>query len=322
VFKLIQAVAMMALSSAGMLAIAQAYPAKPVRIVVPFPPGGPIDMTTRPLAQKLTEALGATVVVDNRGGANGNIGAENVAKSPPDGYSLVVGAGGGFAIGPHLYTKLPFDVFRDFAPVSLFITLPQLLVVHPQLPVKTVKELVALAKAKPNQLNFGSSGTGSTPHLAAELLKRSAQIEMVHVPYKGMGPATMDLIGGQLQLTFADMPVLLQQVKAGKLRPLAVGTPKRSANLPEVPTMIEAGFPKVEAANWYGLFAPAGTPGNIITRLNAETVKAMNIPELKAFMKDQGAEATGSTPEQLGALHRREYEKWGVVVKAIGIKLE
>jgi tripartite-type tricarboxylate transporter receptor subunit TctC len=311
---------MMTLSASSLCALAQSYPAKPVRIVVPFPPGGPIDMTTRPLAQKLTEGLGGAVVVDNRGGANGNIGAENVAKSPPDGYSLVVGAGGGFAIGPHLYTKLPFDVFRDFAPVSLFLTVPQLLVVHPQLPVRTVKELVALARAKPNQLNFGSSGTGSTPHLAAELLKRSAQIEMVHVPYKGMGPATMDLMGGQLQLTFADMPVLLQQVNGGKLRPLAVGTPRRSANLPEVPTMTEAGFPKVEAANWYGLFAPAGTPRDIIARLN--TVKAISNPELKTFMQNQGAEAAGSTPEQLGALHRREYEKWGSVVKAIGITLE
>jgi tripartite-type tricarboxylate transporter receptor subunit TctC len=322
VLKLIQAGTMMALSAASLCALAQSYPAKPVRIVVPFPPGGPIDMTTRPLAQKLTEGLGGAVVVDNRGGANGNIGAENVAKSPPDGYSLVVGAGGGFAIGPHLYTKLPFDVFRDFAPVSLFVTVPQLLVVHPQLPVRTVKELVALARAKPNQLNFGSSGTGSTPHLAAELLKRSAQIEMVHVPYKGMGPATMDLMGGQLQLTFADMPVLLQQVNGGKLRPLAVGTPRRSANLPEVPTMTEAGFPRVEAANWYGLFAPAGTPRDIIARLNTETVKAISNPELKTFMQNQGAEAAGSTPEQLGALHRREYEKWGSVVKAIGITLE
>lgn len=321
-FKLIHASTLITLCAASICALAQTYPAKPVRIVVPFPPGGPIDMTTRPLAQKLTEGLGVTVVVDNRGGANGNIGAENVAKSAPDGYSLVVGAGGGFAIGPHLYTKLPFDVFRDFAPVSLFITLPQLLVVHPQLPVKTVKELVALAKAKPNQLNFGSSGAGGTPHLSVELLKRSAQIEMVHVPYKGMGPATMDLIGGQLQLAFADMPVLLPQVKGGKLRALAVGTPKRSANLPEVPTMIEAGFPKVEASNWYGLFAPAGTPRDIIARLNAETVKATNNPDLKAFMKDQGAEATGSTPEQLNTLHRREYEKWGGVVKAIGIKLD
>jgi len=317
------AVKVMAVASLSGLALAQqGYPAKPVRIVVPFPAGGPIDMTTRPLAQKLTEGLGGPVVVDNRGGANGNIGAENVAKSPPDGYSLVVGAGGGFAIGPHLYTKLPFDVFRDFAPVSLFVTLPQLLVVHPQLPVKTVKELAALAKARPNQLNFGSSGTGSTPHLAMELLKRSANIEMVHVPYKGMGPATMDLMGGQLQLTFADMPVLLQQAKAGKLRPLAVGTPKRSASLPEVPTMIEAGFPKVEAYNWYGLFTPAGTPKDIITRLNVETIKAMNNAELKSFVQSQGAEAAAGTPEQLGALHKREFDKWGVVVKATGVTLE
>ena len=310
------------LIAASSFARAQTFPNKPVRIVVPFPAGGPIDMTTRPLAQKLSEGLGTPVVIDNRGGANGNIGAENVAKSPPDGYSMVVGAGGGFAIGPHLYKKLSFDVFKDFAPVSLFVTLPQLLVVHPQLPVKTVKELVALAKAKPNQLNFGSSGTGSTPHLATELLKRSANIEMTHVPYKGMGPATMDLIGGQLQLTFADMPVLLQQVKAGKLRPLALGTPKRSFNLPEVLTMIEAGFPKVEAYNWYGLFAPAGTPRDIIARLNAETVKAMSNPDLKSFMQSQGTEAAAGTPEQLGALHKREFDKWGVVVKAVGVTLE
>ena len=301
---------------------AQSFPSKPVRIVVPFPAGGPIDMTTRPLAQKMSEGLGAPVVIDNRGGANGNIGAENVAKSPADGYSMVVGAGGGFAIGPHLYKKLPFDVFRDFTPVSLFVTLPQLLVVHPQLPVKTVKELAALAKAKPDQLSFGSSGYGSTPHLAMELLMRAADIKMTHVPYKGMGPATMDLMGGQLQLTFADMPVLLQQVKGGKLRPLAVGTPKRSANLPEVPSMAEAGFPKVEAYNWYGLFAPAGTPKDIVARLNAETVKAMNHPEMKSFVQSVGTEAAAGTPEQLGALHKREFEKWGVVVKAIGVTLE
>lgn len=304
------------------IASAQVFPAKSIRIVVPFPAGGPIDMTTRPLAQKMSEGLGVPVVVDNRGGANGNIGAENVAKSPPDGYSLVVGAGGGFAIGPHLYKKLPFDVFRDFAPVSLFVTLPQLLVVHPQLPVKTVKELAALAKARPNQLNFGSSGTGSTPHLAMELLMRAADIKMIHVPYKGMGPATMDLMGGQLQLTFADMPVLLQQVKGGKLRAMAVGTPKRSANLPDVPTMTEAGFPKVEAYNWYGLFAPAGTPKDVIARLNTEAGKAVANAELKSFMQNAGAEATGSTPEQLGAIHKREFDKWGVVVKAIGVTLE
>lgn len=310
------------LSAATATAWAQNFPSKPVRIVVPFPAGGPIDMTSRPLAQKMSEGLGVLVVIDNRGGANGNIGAENVARSPADGYSMVVGAGGGFAIGPHLYKKLPFDVFKDFVPVSLFVTLPQLLVVHPQLPVKSVKELAALAKTRPGQLNFGSSGTGSTPHLACELLMRAADIRMTHVPYKGMGPATMDLIGGQLQLAFADMPVLLAQVNGGKLRGLAVGTAKRSPNLPQVPTMMEAGYPKVEAYNWYGLFAPGGTPKDIVARLNSETNKAVANAELKSFMQSQGAEATGGTPEQLAAIHKREFDKWGVVVRAIGVTLE
>jgi tripartite-type tricarboxylate transporter receptor subunit TctC len=314
--------AILALAGTTTLAMAQAYPSKPIRIVVPFAAGGPIDMTTRPLAQKLSEAMNNPVVVDNRGGANGNIGADNVAKSPADGYSLVVAAGGGFAIGPHVYAKLPFDIFKDFAPISLFSTMPELLVVHPTLPVKSVKELVALAKARPNQLNFGSSGTGGTPHLAGELLKLSAKIEMTHIPYKGMGPATMDLIAGQLQLVFADLPVLLQQVKANKLRALAVGTQKRSASLPEVPTMAESGFPQVEAYNWYALYTTAGTPKEIIARLNSEIVKVMSVPEMKSFMQSQGAEAVSSTPEQLAALHKREYDKWGVVVKAAGIKAE
>ena len=314
--------AILALGSTAPLALAQAYPSKPIRIVVPYAAGGPIDMMTRPLAQKLTEAMGNTVVVDNRGGANGMIGTDSVAKSPPDGYSLVVASGGAFSIGPHVYAKMPYDVFKDFAPVSLFVTVPQLLVVHPALPVKSVKELVALAKARPNQLNFGSSGTGSTPHLATEMLKSVAKIEMTHVPYKGMGPATMDLIGGQLQLVFADQPVLLQQVKGDKLRALAVGTQKRSANLPKVPTMTESGFPSVEAYNWYALVAPAGTPKQIIARLNAETVKVMSNPEVKTFTQSQGAEAATGTPERLAALHKREFDKWGAVVKAAGVKPE
>ena len=222
-------VCMLALASAAGLAWAQAYPEKPIRMVVPFAAGGPLDIMTRPLAQKLHEALRNPVVIDNRAGANGIIGMDNVAKSPPDGYSLVISTGGTHAIGPHVYAKLPYDVFKDFTPVSLFVTLPELLVVHPALPVRTLKDLVALAKARPNQLNFGSSGTGGTPHLAGELLMIAANIRMVHVPYKGMGPATIDLIGGQLQLVFADLPVLLQQVKADKLRPLAVGTQKRAS---------------------------------------------------------------------------------------------
>jgi tripartite-type tricarboxylate transporter receptor subunit TctC len=309
-------------AGAATLATAQNFPSKPIRIVVPYPAGGPIDMTTRPMAQKLGDAMGNTVVVDNRGGANGIIGTDNVAKSPADGYSLVVASGGAFAIGPHVYAKLPFDVFKDFAPVSLFVTMPELLAVHPALPVKSVKDLVALARQRPNQLNFGSSGTGSTPQLAAEMLKSAANIQMVHVPYKGMGPATMDLIAGQLQLVFADMPVLMQQVKGGKLRALAVGTLQRSPSLPDVATMGEAGYPQVEAYNWYALFAPAATPKAIVARLNAEVVKVMSNPDVKSFNQTQGAEAMGSTPEELAALHKREFDKWGSVVKAAGIKPE
>ena len=298
------------------------YPSKPIRIVVPYPAGGPIDMTTRPLAQKLNEAMGNPVVVDNRGGANGAIGTDNVAKSPADGYSLVVASGGAFAIGPHVYAKLPFDVFKDFTPVSLFVTMPELLVVHPALPVRSVKELVALARARPNQLNFGSSGTGSTPQLAMEMLKGAAKVEMVHVPYKGMGPATMDLIGGQLQLVFADLPVLIQQVKADKLRALAVGTRARSPSLPNVPTTAESGYPQVEAYNWYALYAPAGTPKAIVARLNSEVAKVMGNPDMKSFTQSHGAEAVASTPEELAAIHKREFDKWGAVVKAAGIKAE
>ena len=314
--------AAVALAGAATLASAQTYPNKPIRIVVPDPAGGPIDMSTRPLAQKLSDAMGNPVVVDNRGGANGMIGTDNVAKSPADGYSLVVASGGAFAIGPHVYAKLPFDVFKDFAPVSLFVTTPELLAVHPALPVRSVKELVALAKQRPNQLNFGSSGTGSTPQLAAEMLKSAAKIQMVHVPYKGMGPATMDLIAGQLQLVFADLPVLVQQVKGGKLRALAVGTRQRSPSLPDVPTMTESGFPQVEAYNWYALYAPAATPKAIIARLNAEVVKVMSNPDVKSFTQSQGSEAVTSTPEELAALHKREYDKWASVVKDAGIKPE
>ncbi|HTP95342.1 MAG TPA: tripartite tricarboxylate transporter substrate binding protein [Burkholderiales bacterium] len=314
---------LLALSLLGIgAASAQPYPSKTIRIVVAYPAGGPIDMVTRPLAQKLHEAMNNPVVVDNRAGANGIVGTDNVAKSPPDGYSLVVASGGSFSINPNVYARMPFDVVKDFAPVSLFITMPELLAVHPTLPVKSVKELVALAKARPGQLNFGSSGTGSTPQLAAELLSMSAGIKMTHVPYKGMGPATMDLIGGQVQLAFADLPVFLPQVKAGKLRALAVGTLKRSANLPDVPTVAESGFPRFEAKNWYALFAPAATPREIVARLNAETVKVLSNPDTKAFMQAQGGEAAPSTPEELGALLRTELAKWGRVVKATGIKLD
>ena len=300
----------------------QAFPSKPIRIVVPYPPGGPIDIVTRPLAQKLNEGMNNPVVVDNRGGANGIIGIDNVAKSPADGYSLIVGSAGSFAINPNVYAKLPFDVIKDFTPVSLFVTVPELLVVHPSLPVKSVRELVALAKARPRQLNYGSSGTGGTPHLAVELLKQAAGMDIIHVPYKGMGPATMDLLGGQVQLVFADLPVLLPHAKSGRLRALAVSTPKRSANLPEVPTMAESGYPKIDIKNWYALFVPAATPKNVVATLNAETVKVVARADMKAFVQDQGGVATSSAPEELGALLRAELAMWAKVVKAAGIKVE
>ena len=317
-----------ALSAASSFALAQttstgsgqAYPAKPVRIVVPFPAGGPIDMTTRPLAQKLSEGLGGTVVVDNRGGANGNIGAENVAKSPPDGYSLVVGAGGGFAIGPHLYTKLSFDVFRDFAPVSLFVTLPQLLVVHPQLPVKTVKELVALAKAKPNQLNYGSSGTGGSLHLGAEMLKLASGIDMLHVPYKGAILAMADVIGGHIDVMFISVPPAIPQVKAGKLRALATASAKRARGLPDVPTFAELGYADFEVDARYGLVAPAGTPREIIAKLSAAVAKAAQTSDLKERYAGLGLEPISATPEQYAEHIRRDIEKWRKVVAAAKIK--
>jgi tripartite-type tricarboxylate transporter receptor subunit TctC len=226
------------------------------------------------------------------------------------------------AIGPSVYAKIPYDVVKDFAPIGLFITTPKLLASHPSLPVKSIRELVALAQARPNELNFGSSGTGSAPHLAVELLKLAANIEMVHVPYKGMGPATVDLIGGQLQLAFPDLPVLVQHVKAGKLRALAVGTPQRSALMPEVPTMAESGYPQVEAYNWYALFAPAATPKEITARLSTELAAIVNAPETKALMQAQGADASSSTQAELGTLLQEEIGKWAKVVKAAGIKVQ
>jgi tripartite-type tricarboxylate transporter receptor subunit TctC len=330
VFAIRTFVVALALSSVGGVVQAQtpatgsgkAFPVRAVRIVVPYPPGGPIDMLTRPLAQKMNEGMNNPVVVDNRAGANGIIGIDHVAKSPADGYTLVVGSAGSFAINPNVYAKLPFDVVRDFAPVSLFATVPELLVVHPALPAKSVKELVTLAKARPKQLNYGSSGIGGTPHLAVELLKQAAGMDIVHVPYKGMGPATIDLIAGQVQLAFADLPVLLQHVKVGKLRALAVSTTKRSANLPEVPTMAESGYPRINIMNWYALFVPAATPRDVIATLNAETARVVARTDMKTFVQEQGGAAASNTPAELGSLLRNELDLWGKVVKTAGVKLD
>ena len=303
-------------------ALAQSSYGKPLRIVVTYPPGGPIDGLTRPFAQRLSDSVKSPVVVENRAGANGAIGYEHVAKSAPDGYTLTIGAAGPFAISPKAFVRpLPYDPVKDFAPITTMATMPELLTTNMSLPVRTVKELVALAKRRPGELVYASSGTGGTPHLAMELFKQAAKIDMVHVPYKGAGPATMEVIGGQTQLIFADLPVLLPQVQAGKLRALAVGTQARTASLPEIPTMLEQGF-QVIAYNWYGIFAPAATPKEMVTRLNADMVRVLSQPETKSIIQKFGADAAPGTPEQLAQLLREELERWGKVVKVSGIKLE
>lgn len=300
----------------------QNFPNRPLRIVVFIPAGGAADFLARVMAQKLGDAFGQTVVVDNRAGSGGVIATSLVAKSAPDGYTLTIGAAGPFAISPKAFVRpLPYDPVKDFAPVTTMATMPELLTTNVSLPVRTVKELVALAKRRPGELVYASSGTGGTPHLAMELFKQAARIDMVHVPYKGAGPATMEVIGGQTQLIFADLPVLLPQVQSGKLRALAVGTRERSPSLPQVPTMLEQGF-QVVAYNWYGIFAAAATPREMIARLNADMVRVLNAPETKAIFLKFGADAAPGTPEQLAQLVREELDRWGKVVAASGIKLE
>lgn len=314
--------AVFAVAAFASTAAAQSYPNKPIRIVVPYAAGGPIDALTRPFAQRLGEQMKSTIIVDNRAGANGAIGYEHVARSAPDGYTIVIGTVGPFAISPKAYGKLPYDPVKDFTPITGMATMPELLVVHPTLPVRNLGELVKLAKARPGQLSYGSSGTGGTPHMAMELLKQAAKIDMTHVPYKGAGPATMDVVAGQLQLMFADLPVLLPQVKAGKLRGLAVGTKTRSPNLPEVPTTAEQGLPAVEAYNWYALFGPANMPREVVARLNGEAVKLLGLPDTKQLLFNLGADASPSTPEALAKLLRDELEKWGEVVRISGVRLD
>ena len=298
---------------------AENYPAKAIRLIVPFGAGGPRDVQARLIGAHLNKVWGQALIIDNRGGANGIVGTELAARADADGYTLLM-ISAGFAVNATLYPKLPYDTLRDFAPVALLSSGPGLFVITPGLPYKTLGDLIEAARTRRTELFFASAGTGAPSHLAGELFKLMAHINMTHVPYKGMGPATMDLIAGQLQLVFADMPVLLQQVKGGKLRALAVGTQTRSASLPEVSTMAESGYPQVEAYNWYALYAPAGTPKPIIAKLNAEVAKVMSNPDMKSYTQSSGADAASSTPEELAALHKREYDKWSSVVKAAGIK--
>jgi tripartite-type tricarboxylate transporter receptor subunit TctC len=298
------------------------YPARPIRFICPLAPGGSVDIASRAVAQKLSESLGQQVVVDNRSGGGGNIGAEIASKAPPDGYTMVMGSSSTFAVNPTLYRNLKYDAIKDFSPVSMVSFAPNVLVVHPTVPASSVKELVALAKAKPGQLAFASSGTGGAPHLAGELFKMVAGVDIIHVPYRGTGQAVADLLAGQVPMSFGTALALLQHIKAAKLRALAVTSHRRIAALPEVPTMAEAGLPGVEVTSWNGVLVPAGTPSAIVAKLNREMVRILNSTEMKERMASQGAEAAGNTPEEFGAFIKSEIAKWGKVVKAAGLRAD
>jgi len=320
--KLFSACNFVALMCAAVIAYAQTYPAKPIRLVVPFAPGGSTDAIARIIGQKLDEALGQQVVVENRAGAGGNIGVEFVAKSAPDGYTLIFGHIGTFGFGPSLYKKLPYDPVRDFTPIALFAMVPNMLVVHPSLPARSVKELIALAKARPGQMNYGSSGNGSASHLATEYFKLLSKTDILAIPYKGTGPLVTDIIAGQTSLTITGVPPLYPMVQSGRLRALGVGSLKRLSLMPELPTIAEAGVPGYESSTWFGPLAPAKTPREIIVRLNAELMKMLQKPEVKARFASDGIEALGSTPEEFGAYIKAEIERWGRVIKAAGVQPE
>ena len=303
-------------------AFAQPYPAKQIRMIVPFPPGGPNDILGRVVATNLSQQLGQQVVVDNRGGAGGIIGAEIAARSAADGYTILLSGTASMAINPGLHKKLPYDPLKDFAPVSMLGTAPSLLTVHPSQPIKTVKDLIALAQAKPGKLNFVSAGHGTPPHLAGELFKNMTGVNMVHVPYKGGGPALADLLAGQVELYFSGISSVLPFVKENRLRGIAVTSAKRTAVLPDTPTVIESGLAGFEVSNWYAVAAPAATAPAIIKRLNAEILTVLTVPELKKRFFELAADPFGSTPEQLAAYNRSEITKWARAIKAAGITPE
>jgi tripartite-type tricarboxylate transporter receptor subunit TctC len=316
------ALALIALSCGAVLAQGTAYPTKPVRLVVPFPPAGTTDIIARAAAQKLSEAWGQQVVVDNRPGAAGNIGSELVSKAAPDGYTLEMGTVGTHAINPSLYAKMPYDHVRDFVPIVLVAGVPNVLVVNPSLPVNSVQELIAYAKANPGKINFASSGSGTSIHLSGEMFRTITGVDITHVPYKGSAPALTDLMGGQVQIMFDNLPSSLAFIKAGKLKALAVTSATRATALPDVPTMVEAGVPGFEASSWFGMLAPAGTPREIVNKVNADVNKWLSSPEAKEKLAQQGAIAAGGTPEDFANHIAAETAKWAKVVKASGAKVD
>ena len=300
----------------------QTFPSKPIRIVVPFPPGGFSDVFARILANDMQKTFGQQVIVDNRPGAGGNIGSDIVAKAAPDGYTLVNGTIGTHAINATLFTKLPYDPIRDFTAVAFVVEAEGLLVVHPSLPVKNAKELIALARARPGQLSYASAGAGTTSHLAGEVFKTMAKVDMTHVPYKGNVPAITDLLSGETSMLFATLPTVLPQVNAKRLRGIAVLGSRRSAALPEIPTLSESALKGFEVNNWTGLLAPAGTPAAIVTRLNTEVLRIMQLPEVQARLPKEGLRHVAMTPQQFGDFVRSEKEKWAPIVKATGAKAD
>ena len=301
---------------------AAGYPARPIRLVVPFTPGGSTDILARAIGQKLTEAWGQPVVIDNAPGAGGSIGADKVAKAAADGYTLLMGHIGTLAVNPSLYPNLPYDAVKSFAPVAWVASVPNVLVVHPSVPARNVKELVALAKAKPGQLNYGSGGNGSAANLATEYFKLQTGASLLHIPYRGTAPAVTDLMGGQIQVLFTGAPAVLGQIKNGQLRALAVSSPKRLGALPDLPTVAEAGYKDFEADQWYGVVAPAGTPKDIVNKLNAQINLALGSGELKTRLNNEGAIATPTTPEAFGQHIVREIARWKPVIQSGRVKAD
>ena len=309
-------------SAAAALAQPAAYPTKPIRIVVAYTPAGATDILARTIGQKLTEAWGQAVIIDNRPGANGNIGTEYAAKATPDGYTLLIVTAGTHGINPGLYRKLGFDAVKDFAPVSLVAMVPNVFVVNNAVPSKDLKEFIAYAKANQGKLNYGSPGNGSTAHLSMELFKSMTGIQMVHVPYKGSAGVLADLIGGQIVVTMDNMPPYVPQVKAGKIRALAVSPARRSPALPDVPTVAEAGVPGYDSGAWFGLVAPANTPKDLVAKLSRETARILKLPDVSARLADLGAESVGGTPEQFSAHIKAEIAKWAKVIRDANVELQ
>jgi tripartite-type tricarboxylate transporter receptor subunit TctC len=315
----LSAAAVLAALAFAQPAAAQSYPSKTIRVIVPYPPGGATDLIARLVAQKVPERLGQTMIVENRTGAGGVIGAEVVARAPADGYTVLLAAPAEVAILPHLQ-KLPYRAEHDFAPVSLAAVTPLILLVHPALPVKSVQDLIALARKRPGQLTYASAGTGGVQHLAGELLKITSKVDLVHVPYKGAGAAMPDLLGGHVAMFFAGMPPAMPHVRTGKLRALAVTTTKRSPAAPDVPTMQEAGVSGFDISNWFAYFVPAGTPAEAVTRLNAEANRALKLEDVREKLATVGAEVVGTSPEELARFWRAESDKFAQLIKVSGAK--